>query len=63
MWDALCRVETNNQQGQFYLTDCAEILLSDGCRVIASCSLDISEAMGVNTLEQLDEVEASLSGA
>ena len=63
LWDALCRVETNNQQAQIYLTDCAEILLSDGCRVIASCSLDIREAMGVNTLEQLDEVEASLSGA
>ena len=62
LWDALSRVEPNNQQGQFYLTDCAEILLSDGRRVIASCSLDIKEAMGVNTPEQLAEVEASLSG-
>ena len=45
---------------EYYLTDCAEILLSDGQRVVASCTLGMSEAMGVNTLEQLAEVEAAL---
>ena len=55
--EALSRVRTDNQQGEYYLTDCAEILRSMGRRVIASCCFDIAEAMGVNTVEQLAEVE------
>ena len=55
--EALSQVRTNNQQGEYYLTDCAEILRSMGRRVIASCCFDIAEAMGVNTVEQLAEVE------
>ncbi len=61
LWQALSRVEPNNRQGQYYLTDCAEILMAEGHRVVASCSLDINEAMGVNTPEQLAEVETALS--
>ena len=61
LWQALSRVEPNNRQGQYYLTDCAEILMAEGHRVVASCSLDITEAMGVNTPEQLAEVETALS--
>jgi bifunctional UDP-N-acetylglucosamine pyrophosphorylase/glucosamine-1-phosphate N-acetyltransferase len=60
LWESLSRVEPANRQGQYYLTDCAEILLAEGHRVVASCSLEISEAMGVNTLEQLAEVDAAL---
>ena len=60
LWESLSRVEPNNRQGQYYLTDCAQILLSEGHRVVASCSLEISEAMGVNTLDQLSEVDAAL---
>ena len=61
LWQALSRVEPNNRQGQYYLTDCAEILMAEGHRVVASCSLDINEAMGVNTPEQLTEVDTALS--
>lgn len=60
LFDALSRVETGNEQGEYYLTDCPAILKSDGRRVIASCSLDIEEAMGVNTPEQLAAVEEKL---
>ena len=63
LWEALSRVEPNNRQGQYYLTDCAEILVAEGRRVVASCSLDINEAMGVNTLEQLAEVDTALGRA
>jgi len=63
LWKSLSRVEPTNRQGQYYLTDCAEILLAEGHRVVASCSLDISEALGVNTLEQLADVDAALSRA
>ncbi len=63
LWESLSRVEPNNRQGQYYLTDCAEILLADGQRVVASCTLGMSEAMGVNTLEQLAAVESALARA
>lgn len=57
LFEALDEVRPNNSQGEFYLTDCAEILRKKGRKVLASGRLDISEAMGVNTQEQLAEVE------
>lgn len=57
LFDALDRVRPENSQGEYYLTDCAEILRDSGRPVIAACTLDIIEAMGVNTQEQLAEVE------
>ncbi len=54
---ALKDVKPNNVQGELYLTDCAEILRIQGKPVVAACRLDIAEAMGVNTQEQLAEVE------
>lgn len=55
--DALSQLRTNNQQGEYYLTDCAEILRKAGKTVTARCCFDIAEALGVNTPEQLAEVE------
>lgn len=57
LFEALDQVRPDNSQGEFYLTDCAEILRSAGKPVIASCHFDIVEAMGINTQEQLTEVE------
>ncbi|MCA9045911.1 MAG: glycosyl transferase family 2, partial [Planctomycetaceae bacterium] len=54
--EALEQVRPNNNQGEYYLTDCAEILRNSGHTVVAACKLDIAEAMGVNTQEQLAEV-------
>lgn len=54
---ALKSVQPNNAQGEYYLTDCAEILRGAGHKVLAVCNLDITEAMGVNTQEQLAEVQ------
>lgn len=54
---ALTQVKADNQQREYYLTDCAEILRRQGRPVIASRRFDISEALGVNTPEQLAEVE------
>lgn len=55
---ALNDIQPNNAQGEYYLTDCAEILRNQGHTVIAANRLDITEAMGVNTQEQLSEVES-----
>lgn len=57
LFEGLDEVRPNNSQGEFYLTDCAEILRKKGRKVIAAERLDITEAMGVNTQEQLAEVE------
>ncbi|MCA9032953.1 MAG: NTP transferase domain-containing protein [Planctomycetaceae bacterium] len=56
LFEALEQVRPNNNQGEYYLTDCAEILRNSGHTVVAACKLDIAEAMGVNTQEQLAEV-------
>jgi bifunctional UDP-N-acetylglucosamine pyrophosphorylase / glucosamine-1-phosphate N-acetyltransferase len=57
LFQALDEVRPNNSQSEYYLTDCAEILRRSGRPVRAACLFDISEAMGVNTQEQLQEVE------
>lgn len=63
LFDALDQVRSDNSQGELYLTDCAEILRNSGKTVVAVCKLDIAEAMGVNTREQLSEVEAVMGSS
>ncbi len=57
LFDALNKVQTNNFQGEYYLTDCASILQSMGMKVSALPKFEIEEAMGVNTQQQLEDVE------
>lgn len=58
LFSALAQVRPENAQGEYYLTDCPEILSHQGRHVLAACTLDIQEALGVNTQEQLAEVES-----
>lgn len=60
LFQALTQIRPNNSQGEYYLTDVPAILKAEGHRVIAAPKLTIDEAMGVNTPEQLAEVEAVL---
>ena len=60
LFQALTQIHPNNSQGEYYLTDVPAILKAEGHRVIASPKLTIEEALGVNTPEQLAEVEAIL---
>ncbi len=60
LFQALQDVRPENSQGEYYLTDCAEILRRQGRNVVAACTLGIEEAMGVNTQEQLAEVETAM---
>lgn len=57
LFEALGSVRADNRQQEYYLTDCPRILLSGGHTVVAYCGFDISEAMGVNTPDQLAAVE------
>jgi bifunctional UDP-N-acetylglucosamine pyrophosphorylase/glucosamine-1-phosphate N-acetyltransferase len=55
--EALSRIRPDNQQAEYYLTDCPAILKESGKTVIASKTFAIAEAMGINTPEQLADVE------
>jgi bifunctional UDP-N-acetylglucosamine pyrophosphorylase/glucosamine-1-phosphate N-acetyltransferase len=57
---ALDRLRPENDQAEYYLTDCPGILKADGRTVLAKAVFTIEEAMGVNTPQQLAEVEAVL---
>ncbi len=54
--ESLRKLKPDNAQAEYYLTDCPKILMDDGHRVAASCSLTIQEAIGVNNRLQLAEV-------
>lgn len=60
LFEALAQLKPNNKQGELYLTDCAAILKEMEQRVIASKKLDIAEALGVNTRQQLAEVQQAM---
>lgn len=57
LFSALARVEPKNQQGEYYLTDVAEILLADGEQVSVHSHNDAREVSGVNTRAELAEFE------
>lgn len=57
LFAALQRVKSANSQGEFYLTDVAEILLADGEQVTVYLHNDAREVSGVNTRAELAEFE------
>jgi UDP-N-acetylglucosamine diphosphorylase/glucosamine-1-phosphate N-acetyltransferase len=57
---ALGKLRNTNAQGEYYLTDVPELLLKQGEKVGVCCRPLGEEIIGVNTLEQLHEVEQIL---
>jgi bifunctional UDP-N-acetylglucosamine pyrophosphorylase/glucosamine-1-phosphate N-acetyltransferase len=57
LFAALKRVEPKNQQGEYYLTDVAEILKSGGGKVEVFSHTDPREVSGINTRADLAEFE------
>jgi bifunctional UDP-N-acetylglucosamine pyrophosphorylase / glucosamine-1-phosphate N-acetyltransferase len=55
---ALDKVDRNNTQGEYYLTDVVQILLREGKTTGAVVLDDYREALGVNSVKQLQELEA-----
>ncbi len=55
--DSLTKVDSNNAQGELYLTDTLGILRSQGKKVGACIADDVTEAMGINDRVQLSEAE------
>lgn len=48
LFDALSQLDTDNAQGEYYLTDIIEILKKDGKNVAAYLTEDFDESLGVN---------------
>src|SRR5690606_26048983 len=63
LFQALTELRPDNRQGELYLADCAAILKRQGRTVVASCTMDIAEALGVNTRAQLAEVNRVMQQA
>jgi bifunctional UDP-N-acetylglucosamine pyrophosphorylase/glucosamine-1-phosphate N-acetyltransferase len=57
MWDALKQIHTENVQHEYYLTDLLSIAINDNKKVAIVQAKKWQEALGINTLEQLHEVE------
>ena len=59
--DALKQLKNENDQGEYYLTDVPEIMRTGGAKVGLFKRNLGDEMIGVNTLEQLNQVEEILS--
>jgi bifunctional UDP-N-acetylglucosamine pyrophosphorylase / glucosamine-1-phosphate N-acetyltransferase len=59
LW-ALSQLGNSNSQGEYYLTDCPEILLKAGKRVDAIPVLKQCESLSINTVDELALVEAKM---
>ena len=60
LFAALGELKNNNAQKEYYLTDVPAILRAQGDRVGACLACEGAELIGVNTVEQLQMVEAAL---
>jgi len=58
--NALSKIKNDNDQGEYYLTDCPGILRSEGKLVEALPILQPCEALSINTPEELKQVEAEM---
>ncbi len=59
LW-ALSQLNNSNAQGEYYLTDCPEILRKDGRLVDALPVLKPCESLSINTVDELKLVEAKM---
>jgi len=48
LFSALAKIDTNNAQGEYYLTDIIEIMKKEGKTIAAYQMTDFEEAMGIN---------------
>ncbi|WP_350212034.1 NTP transferase domain-containing protein [Botrimarina sp.] len=58
---SLDKLTTDNAQGEYYITDCPGLLLSEGKGVLALPALKPCEALSINTPDDLAAVEAELA--
>lgn len=62
LFRALKEIDSNNKQGEFYLTDVIKVLSERGEKIMASLADNPQETMGVNTRVQLAEADRVMRG-
>ena len=55
--ESLDKLSNNNAQGEYYLTDMVALAVKDGLAINTVCCQDNAEVAGVNTRQQLAELE------
>lgn len=53
LFATLKKIGNNNAQGEYYLTDISKVLISEGEKVESHTIFDLTEIVGVNTVEDL----------
>jgi len=61
LWPALHQIGNANVQGEYYLTDLLAMAVESGEKVVGIAAPAAREAMGINTPQQLAEVESALA--
>ena len=57
------RLTDQNASGEFYLTDIASLLVSEGKRVVATVAPAVDEVLGANTIAEMMHLDASMRSA
>lgn len=60
LWDNLSRLQNNNAQGEYYLTDLVGLAVSQGHEIQTVQVEDVAECFGVNNQEQLEWVRVHI---
>ena len=60
LFESLGKVDSNNAQGEFYLTDCIGIAREQGRAALACLADDAGECQGINTRVQLAQATAAM---
>jgi bifunctional UDP-N-acetylglucosamine pyrophosphorylase/glucosamine-1-phosphate N-acetyltransferase len=56
----LDKLQTNNANGEFYLTDVASLLVAEGERVVALQGESVDEVLGANTIAEMMHLDAAM---
>lgn len=57
------RIENNNSQGEYYLTDLVEVAVQNRAKTLVRIIDDAEQVMGVNTIEQLTRINTAFHKA
>ena len=59
----LGRIQNNNSQGEYYLTDLVEVAVQNKAKTLVKITDDVEQVMGVNTMEQLTRINTAFHKA
>lgn len=60
LWENLAKLETNNAQQEYYLTDLIKMAIAQGHTINTVQIKNITEALGINTPQQFEAIEKLL---